>query len=394
MEARRSWFLLLLLVATLLQAATAAARPMASYRALDLGMAPSAMGLVAAAFAVAPVVFALSIGRRVDRHGELPFLLTASVMLGASATALAVVGSPLALLSVVALLGLSQLVFVVANQTLVGSRSDPSAYDGRFGHLSFVASLGQLIGPGVAALAAGDGGPAGTAAALLAAGLLAFVAVPAVILLWRRDRGPVSPPPQPGGAATAVPVREILRRPGMAAAMLASMTVLATMDLLVVYLPVLGEERGLTVATVGALLGVRAAGSMTSRLLLGRLVAWVGRERLLVGSLTIAAGSVVALAVVPTPAMFPVMALAGVTLGVAQPMTMSWVAAGATPGTRGTAMSVRLLGNRVGQVAIPLAAGSLAAVTGTVGVLAAAGMTVAASAAVVARSGEGGTRPR
>ena len=54
-DADARWFLGLLLVATLLQAATAVARPMASYRALEIGMAPSSLGLVAAAFAIAPV---------------------------------------------------------------------------------------------------------------------------------------------------------------------------------------------------------------------------------------------------------------------------------------------------------------------------------------------------
>ncbi|MEJ7748951.1 MAG: hypothetical protein WKF56_06590, partial [Candidatus Limnocylindrales bacterium] len=86
----------------------------------------------------------------------------------------------------------------------------------------------------------------------------------------------------------------------------------------------------------------------------------------------------------PLPLAFATMAVAGMTLGVAQPMTMAWVAARATASARGTALSLRLLGNRVGQVIIPLAAGALAAVTGTAGVVAAAGMTVAVSAAVVA----------
>ena len=108
------------------------------------------------------------------------------------------------------------------------------------------------------------------------------------------------------------------------------------------------------------------------------------RDRLMLVSLAVAAASVIALAVLPLPAMFVVMAVAGVTLGVCQPMTMSWVAARATPGARGTAMSLRLLGNRVGQVVIPLAAGSMAVATGSAGVIAAAGLTVAVSAAVVA----------
>jgi MFS family permease len=376
------WFLGLLLVATLLQAATAVARPMASYRALEIGMAPSSLGLVAAAFAVAPVVLALSIGRRIDQYGEFPFLLISTLGLALASAALAFIGSPVALVLCIALLGLSQLVFVVADQTLVGSRTHPGSYDRRFGNLSFVASLGQLIGPAAAGLIAASGSPEGTRNALIFGGALALLAVPFIIRQWRTDPGPAVPPPAVTPERQAV--MTILRMPGMAPAMLASMTVLATMDVLVVYLPALGEERGLSVATIGALLSVRAGASMVSRLLLGRLVDALGRESLMLASLIVAASSVVSLAILPLPAMFVAMAVAGLTLGVSQPLTMSWVAARATSGSRGTAMSLRLLGNRVGQVIIPLAAGSVAVATGTAGVLAAAGLTVAFSAAVVA----------
>lgn len=381
-DAGARWFLGLLLVATLLQAATAVVRPMASYRALEIGMPVSSLGIVAAAFAVAPVIFALSIGRRIDRHGEFPFLLGSTAGLAVAAVLVSIVAEPIALVVCIGLLGLSQLIFVVADQTLVGSRSPASSYDRRFGNLSFVASLGQLIGPAAAGLIAGSGSVEGTQQALWFGAGLAVLAVPLIVLQWRRDPG-LAVPRSPDEPARP-PILSILRMPGMAPAMLASMTVLATMDVLVVYLPALGEERGIGVATIGALLAVRAGASMASRLFLGALVARFGREPLMLGSLSIAALAVVALAVVPLPVMFPVMAVAGLTLGVCQPMTMSWVAARATASARGTAMSLRLLGNRVGQVIIPIGAGSVAVAAGTSGVLAAAGLTVAFSAAVVA----------
>jgi MFS family permease len=386
------WFLVLLTVGTLLQAATAVARPMASYRALEIGMAPESLGFVAAAFAIAPLAFALSIGRLIDRFGEVSFLFGAAVMMAVSTLALAFTASVVALLSLIALLGLSQLVFVVANQTLVASRSKAKDYDRRFGHLSFVASFGQLIGPAGAGLIAGEGSPEGTTWALIFGAVLSVASVPLVLLVARRDPGLAVPIPADAPARPAV--LSILRMPGMGPAMLASMTVLATMDVLVVYLPALGEERGLAAATVGALLAVRAAASMASRLLLGRLVAFFGRERLMLLSLVVAAVSVVALAFVPLPLMFVLIAVAGVTLGVCQPMTMSWVAARATAGALGTAMSLRLMGNRLGQVLIPIAAGSVAAVTGTTGVLAATGITVAGSALVVAATRDGSVAPK
>jgi MFS family permease len=376
------WFLTLLMTSTLLQAATAVARPMASYRALEIGMAPSSLGLVAAAFAITPVIFALSIGRLIDRFGESRFLLGAAVILGIASAGLSVVDSALGLLLLLAALGLAQLIYVVANQTAVATRSVSGSYDSRFGHLSFVASLGQLIGPAAAGIIAANGTPAGTSQALVFGALLAFGALPLALGMRALDPGQAPAGTAPDGPRPSV--LSILRTPGMGPAMLASLTVLSAMDILVVYLPAIGEERGITPATVGALLAVRAGASMASRFLLGRLIGWVGRDRLMIGSLAVAAVAVVSLAVLPVPLMFAAMAVAGWTLGVGQPMTMSWVATRATVGSRGTAMSLRLLGNRVGQVAIPLTAGGLAAVWGTAAVLATAGVTVAISAAVAA----------
>jgi MFS family permease len=78
-----------------------------------------------------------------------------------------------------------------------------------------------------------------------------------------------------------------------------------------------------------------------------------------------------------------VVVLVGIGLGAGQPLTMSWVAEATPPGLRGRAMSVRLTGNRVGQVVVPSLAGLLAAGAGAGGVLVltAAGLAAAGFAA-------------
>jgi hypothetical protein len=102
-----------------------------------------------------------------------------------------------------------------------------------------------------------------------------------------------------------------------------------------------------------------------------------------VGSMAVAAIGVIALPFAALPLMIVAMAIAGLGLGIGQPLTMSWVAVQAAPGVRATALSVRLMGNRPGQVVVPLAAGTVAAVAGTEGVLAVTGMSVAVSMLVV-----------
>jgi hypothetical protein len=62
---------------------------------------------------------------------------------------------------------------------------------------------------------------------------------------------------------------------------------------------------------------------------------------------------------------------------------MAWVATVSAPGTRATALAVRLMGNRVGQVALPVAAGTFAAFAGAAGVIGVTGVIVALSLAAV-----------
>jgi hypothetical protein len=105
--------------------------------------------------------------------------------------------------------------------------------------------------------------------------------------------------------------------------------------------------------------------------------------------------SAAALAALPFVGAVPLVALlmaaAGAGLGIGQPLTMSWVASLAPSGARATALSVRLMGNRVGQVALPMVVGTVAAFAGAGGVLGATGVVIALSLAGVA-GGLGGTR--
>ena len=64
----------------------------------------------------------------------------------------------------------------------------------------------------------------------------------------------------PGGPAPARPAHQLR-------------TILAAVDITLVYLPAFGAERGLKASAIGLLLTIRGVASMTSRLFLGRLTA-------------------------------------------------------------------------------------------------------------------------
>ena len=371
---------LLLAHTIVVQAVTFMLRPAATYRALDLDVPAAWLGVLGASFAVVPLVLAVPSGHAVDRFGERRIVLAGSGLLAVAGLCFVFLADSVAGLVLASMvLGTAHLCSVVAQQALVANRTPADRYDAAFGYYTFAASLGQALGPGLIVVFGGDRPIPDTRAIFLGATELHVPLLVAAVFL--RPSGHHT---QAAGGSGAGGMRDLLRQPGLVRALTVSCVVLAAVDISLVYLPALGAERGIASGSIGVLLGLRAVASMASRLLLGRLVATVGRRALLIGTVALSAvGLGLLLPPLPFWAMAVVITVAGLGLGAGQPLTMSFLAESAPPGLRGRAMSLRLTGNRLGQVLIPSAAGVLAAGAGAAGVLActAAGLAGAAVAA-------------
>ncbi|MCY1676535.1 MFS transporter [Pseudarthrobacter sp. SL88] len=366
----------LLLHSALIQAVTFLVRPAATYRALELDVPGFALGLLAASYAVFPLLLAVPTGGLVDRLGERRLMAIGSGVVLACSAFLLFWGSSITTLVIgTAFLGAGQLACVVGQQAVVANNAAASRMDSAFGYLTFAASLGQALGPLAISLVGGNSVQPDTRMIFLLAVCMSAVlfgttfVVSAEVSGGRKKAGDES-----AAKGSAV---SLLKAPGVARALATSATVLAVVDLTMVYLPALGTDRGLTAATVGAMLTVRAVFSMVSRLLLGRVSRKIGRMRLLVTSLALSTAALAA-AAIPMPAwlLFVVMAVLGLGLGIGQPLTMSWLSAQAPAGQRGRALALRLAGNRVGQVILPSAIGVVAAGLGAAGVFLASAVVV------------------
>lgn len=152
----------------------------------------------------------------------------------------------------------------------------------------------------------------------------------------------------------------------MKPAIFASMATLAAVDLMTAYLPLIGQQNGLSVTTVTWLLALRTLASVVSRLFIGSLTARWRDLSLLWTASAIAGISVVLIPVFSQPWTLGVLlAVAGFCFGLTQPLTMSWVSALADAKNRAAVLSIRLAGNRLSQVAIPSAASALTIVAGS-----------------------------
>jgi MFS family permease len=109
-----------------------------------------------------------------------------------------------------------------------------------------------------------------------------------------------------------------------------------------------------------------------------------GHARLMAYSTFAAAFAYIGVALpLPLPAMYAAIAAAGFALGISVTVSIAGLLSLASAEARGTANSLRMMGNRVGQFTIPFMAGLIAAATGAAGIFLVIGVSLAASAAAV-----------
>jgi len=397
------WLPRVLLVHLVLVAVLNAVRPVVSYRAVALGAGPTEIGLIAASFGIVSLVIAMPAGRWVDRYGEMLFIGAGVSLVTVVALTMGFTDSLLVLAISMTALGAGQIIAAAAIQTLVANAGAAEDRDSRFGAHTVVASFGQLIGPAAAGviIASGLQGASSTAHVplhatdnvFLSAAGAGVVALLLAVSLWRRppkdsafvDRVRADPERV---LSTRRAIGRVFRVPSMPQAMLASLTVLSTVDILVAYLPVYAVANGVPVETVGLLLAARGAASMVSRAFMVPLLHRVSRRRLLVGSMVVPAAAV---AIFPSfganvGLLLGAMLLIGFGLGLGQPLTMSWVASRAPVEIRGTALGARLSANRFGQFAVPASVGFIAGTAGLFAIFWSLGALLVVSALLVAQA--------
>jgi predicted MFS family arabinose efflux permease len=371
------------LQAALIHSAYSVVRPMVSYRALDLGASSAQIGVLAASFAVLPLLLAFVVGRRADTLGPGRLVVAGSALLTLGCVAALLAPGFAVLLLAAAGLGLAQLLTMVGQQTTVARGTVGLERDRGFGSLTASASVGQMLGPPLALSLAGWAATRGWSESTVGLGVAAVLALLAVLVLAR---------PKPIAAAEAGSSEpttsrrafsELIRTDGMWQAMLTSGTVLAALDLLMAFLPVWAEERGVSVTTVGWLLAVRALVSLLSRVGVVHLVEALSRRWTFVGSLVLGVVGLALLPFVDVAGAVLVMCLLGVGLGLAQPLTLSWVSNISAPNVRGAAIGLRLTANRLGQTVLPPAIGLAVADSGSAGVFLGCAVVLAAATGTV-----------
>lgn len=335
-----------------------------SYRTVELGLPAVWLGVISAGFAILPIFTALQIGRYIDRgHDAHAAWIGSALTLAACVALWAWPESALLLLAFTILLGTGHM-FLMASQQMLAVRSATlRGREAAFGHYMVAVAIGQGLGPFLVGWVGGAVTVPATGP-LFALGVVTGAVCMAVAVAIRpapQEKGP--------GEAPTVPLIELLRRPGMFAVLVSSVVTVTAGDLLVIYLPLLGAERDIDASHIGLLLTVRSLAALVARVFYARLIYAMGRMPLTFASTLLGAAAFVLMAVPSLPVMYAASIVIGVGLGIAATLTISGVVAVAPPEARGTAMTLRITGNRLGLVAMPFVAGVVAAATGVAGIL-------------------------
>src|SRR4051794_954020 len=137
----------LMTTAVLEQTVVTITRVTTTYRAFELGLSVVWLGVISAAIAILPLLFAVKVGRYIDRGNEAKCAAIGAGLLCLAVGGFALWSSLTGLLIFTALLGLGHLMLVISQQVLCATDSRPGALERNIGNYMVSNAIGQGVGP-------------------------------------------------------------------------------------------------------------------------------------------------------------------------------------------------------------------------------------------------------
>jgi DHA1 family multidrug resistance protein-like MFS transporter len=340
----RGEMLLIYLIAFLASLDMLGLAPLMAPYARAVGAPIHLVGWIVAFYSVANLAGNLSGGWWADRAGRKLPLIVGLVTMATALFAYPLLREPLAILVVRALHGLGNALVTPAALAYLGDASSSTSRGRTMALYGVTYGMAGLIGPPLAGWLrdrVGYGGVfVGLSALMLAAVLVAMAKI--------RNRG-VSAPERP---ASQIPWRSLLGV-GISVSFFAAFCWMFTMGTLLVFLPLIGEERGFTAAQVGLIFGSFAlTAALVQASPLGRLSDRWGRLPLIAAGLFLMATAMVALSASRSwEEMIGAMAFYGLGFGLLFPAALALLVDQTTSKTRGQVFGIFMAMLSVGTIA-------------------------------------------
>lgn len=324
--------------------------------ALKLGAQPFAIGILAATYSVLPMLLSWQVGRLSDRFGSR-WLLMFGAAVGACGMLVPyyMLGLPAIYIAAV-MNGLSNASFNVSLQNLVGLLSEPHNRALNFTNFSLVISVTSFLGPLLAGFSIDL---SGHAVACLYLVVLSLVPV-LMLTIWGGTL--------PGGSRDIPPagsIRDMLTGSGLWKVLVTSSLVMTGYALFQFYMPIYGHGIGLSASAIGVVLAMFSAAAFVVRVIIPRLITWLGEGKVLAYAFFLSAASFL---LVPFFKSAVVLALVsftfGLGMGCGMPITMMMTFSNSAEGHSGEALGLRITVNHLTAVIVPVVFGAIGSAFG------------------------------
>ncbi|WP_085704687.1 MFS transporter [Pseudomonas sp. B8(2017)] len=372
-----------LAIAGLNISALGSARLVVPLIALSLGASATLVGVIAAAFTAAPMVFSVSFGRWLDRAGTLMPIMSAALLIVGATTTFWVFPSRYALVIVAGLVGAGAVFTHMAATRAVGSIATEAQRPRYLGYLILSYSLFQLVAPVLAGAMYQHHGSNAAITLLGGFSVLSILAIGLRLHHFKHERrGPLVRLARQG-------IYPLLRVPGLMVWILVSSLFFAAQTIFPFVISLHAVANGISPIEAGWLLGAFAGGAFISRFFTPVLTRYARPRPTLVVAMIIGA---VIYAVIPFAHQVVTLSvlslLLGMPLGVGVPVSLAMIYDAAPAERVNESVGLSMTVNNCLQTVFPLALGALVHTFGIAPMVLAFSLIMMGCAAVSVRGPE------
>ncbi|MEH7493580.1 MFS transporter [Neobacillus niacini] len=342
-------------------------RPILPLYASDLGSTTFEIGILTAIYAFFPLLFAISAGRIADRIGDRLPVLFGMIFASLGLLMPFFIHSVWCLFVSQIIVGLSHIFIIISLQNVLGNAASKENRDHYFGIFSMVVAISQFVGPLIGGYLAEYTSYSFTFFVSAMIGIVPIIIafwIPAIVV---QDKGKSSI--KEGKTIT------LLKIPMLRKALIGSALVLYSRDIFVAYFPLYASSQFISESKIGWIIAIQGLAMVPVRFFLARLLAIIGRERLLLISILVAG---VSFLIIPfTSSVGWLMffaALMGAGLGCGQPLSMTTMYNASPTSKTGEVLGLRLATNRISQLTAPILFGIIGSGAGLLSVFIVSGL--------------------
>jgi len=330
-------------------------RPLVPLIADENGASAVEIGIIVSMFPVLSLLFAVRIGKVIDRVGsKKPIFI--STLIASLSLMIPFVSSKLAGIVISQLVaGIANTTFVVASQSYAGHSSQPSERENNILKFSIGVAIGSFLGPLIGGWLADL---FTTAYAFL---ILSFIGVLSIFFVVALTPYQMEVKQKQKSSRSVFETFYLLKIKNVRRAFLISSLILLGKDMFTAYFPLLALQFGLSNTSIGVIVAMNALAGIFVRLFMPKLIKWFGRTNVILLSIVTSGLFFILIPLSQHELWLGMLSfLLGMGLGIGQPLSIATTLQSLPPDRAAEGLGFRMTSNRLTQTVSPFIFGVIA----------------------------------